>query len=296
MITYRIALPVLVLLVAAIFVVGQLRGKTLSDDSISTPEEQADSKTENTTSVTAPRPASEAASSNTRKKEAYVELPPWTSVVVGKIVAIEPTQWCDFEGNGGVSCYSGYGLKIAVERQISGQPISEKELFQRAGSAGHYGCADFNQLVEQRRLWKIRHLGKSFEFDPLIGRDYTKKDLDVFVELNAGKITFNQASSYFDREDDLCQVAQATADIESGKADAYGYYNRGRLHEQLGRYENALQDLSKSISLDPKLACSYHVRALTYAALGKRSLAQSDYDKAVSLDPELLKELKPLPR
>lgn len=169
---------------------------------------QSHLKVSNTVARRFPMRASLTSMSDARDQRATVELPPWTSVVTAKVVAIEPAAWCSAQG----ACYQGYQLRIAVERRISGNAFSEKELFQRATNASDYGSSDFKQIIGQSRLWKIRSLGESLELAPLVSRPYTPKDLSVFADLKAGTISFNQAFSYFEAEDTRCQISQFNED------------------------------------------------------------------------------------
>jgi tetratricopeptide (TPR) repeat protein len=63
------------------------------------------------------------------------------------------------------------------------------------------------------------------------------------------------------------------------------YCNAGQALFGLGRYDEALTDLSKSIEMDPTVCAGedYFYRAKTYEKLGKTDLAEKDRDSAKKL-------------
>ena len=65
------------------------------------------------------------------------------------------------------------------------------------------------------------------------------------------------------------------------------YNNRGNAYADLGQYERAIQDYSKSIGLYPNDYVAYYNRGNTYKDLGKYNQAIKDYNKAIQLNPNL---------
>lgn len=57
-------------------------------------------------------------------------------------------------------------------------------------------------------------------------------------------------------------------------ADAYHY--RADAYLNLGRYKQALEDYSRTVSLRPRDPFRYYARALAYQKMGRPSLAQAD--------------------
>jgi Tfp pilus assembly protein PilF len=55
----------------------------------------------------------------------------------------------------------------------------------------------------------------------------------------------------------------------------------------LGRYEEAIADMSQSIKLDPKDTLAYVLRGLVYQSDGKEDLAFDDFSYAIKLNPTL---------
>jgi len=74
---------------------------------------------------------------------------------------------------------------------------------------------------------------------------------------------------------------------ESLKLEEYAgsYNNRGIAYAKLNKYEQAIEDFSKAIELDPDFAEAYNNRGLSYAELNEHEQAIKDYDKAIELNP-----------
>jgi tetratricopeptide (TPR) repeat protein len=68
--------------------------------------------------------------------------------------------------------------------------------------------------------------------------------------------------------------------------DANAYYSRGLVHSRLEQHQQAIQDLTKSLSLNPQHACAYNVRGWSHLELGQNQQAVEDYSKAIDLDPD----------
>ena len=75
---------------------------------------------------------------------------------------------------------------------------------------------------------------------------------------------------------------------------AVAYSNRGVAYKELGNIESAINNLSKAIELNPKLARPYYHRGLIYEKLGDKELAINDLVQAAKLGDKdtqtLLKE------
>jgi tetratricopeptide (TPR) repeat protein len=67
--------------------------------------------------------------------------------------------------------------------------------------------------------------------------------------------------------------------------DANLYYNRGCAHLASGRYDAALSDFTKSISLNETWSLAYNNRGTTYARLGDYDKAIEDFTAAIRLEP-----------
>ncbi|KAK3359077.1 mitochondrial outer membrane 72K protein [Lasiosphaeria hispida] len=88
---------------------------------------------------------------------------------------------------------------------------------------------------------------------------------------------FEQAAAAFDRALELGDL---------GDCAPYAYNMRGTFRCLMGKHEEALADLSKSIELDPTMTQSYIKRASMNLELGAPDVAEDDFKKAMDQNPE----------
>jgi tetratricopeptide (TPR) repeat protein len=74
--------------------------------------------------------------------------------------------------------------------------------------------------------------------------------------------------------------------ISLDPSDARAYNNRGNTYDALGKVEAALADFDRAVALDPANAEAYNNRGLTFHALGKYGAALVDYDRAIAINPQ----------
>ena len=55
------------------------------------------------------------------------------------------------------------------------------------------------------------------------------------------------------------------------------YYNRGRIHYQLGKYDKALFDFNRAIELNPNAVDAYWWRSRTYGLQNNYELEITDF-------------------
>ncbi|CAD8195646.1 unnamed protein product [Paramecium octaurelia] len=67
--------------------------------------------------------------------------------------------------------------------------------------------------------------------------------------------------------------------------DQIGYINRGELCNQIGQKQQALEDYSSAIQIDPENAEFYYIRGVLNHDMGNYESALLDYDKAIELEP-----------
>ena len=67
------------------------------------------------------------------------------------------------------------------------------------------------------------------------------------------------------------------------------YYNRASVYQTIGQYQQAIQDFTQAIRLNPLQAYLYESRALAYDELGEDINAQSDRDLACQVDKTFCK-------
>jgi len=63
------------------------------------------------------------------------------------------------------------------------------------------------------------------------------------------------------------------------------YHNRGLQFALLGYPDQALLDLTKAVTINPKQVLAFNDRAATYMKKGEYAAAVADYDKAIALNP-----------
>jgi tetratricopeptide (TPR) repeat protein len=73
--------------------------------------------------------------------------------------------------------------------------------------------------------------------------------------------------------------------IDPQRAD--GYLGRANALNTLGRYEESLEDYAKALEIDPKLANAYVNRGIAYSHLGEYKKAIADYERGLELDPKI---------
>ena len=64
--------------------------------------------------------------------------------------------------------------------------------------------------------------------------------------------------------------------LKRDKPDGYYYYVRGSIYYDMGKYENAIKDYTKSIELNPDNESAYYFRSCCYEKIGKAKEAEAD--------------------
>ena len=72
--------------------------------------------------------------------------------------------------------------------------------------------------------------------------------------------------------------------LEADTEDARAWAERGEVHRQLGKYDDAIADCTQAIQLDPNLAMAYASRGGAYRMKRDYDMAISDCTRAVQLD------------
>lgn len=87
-------------------------------------------------------------------------------------------------------------------------------------------------------------------------------------------------------DEDWDRVIRAcTAMIRSGRTDSYPYVFRGNAYLAKHQYDNAIQDYSRVVSLQPEDVYALTKRGLAYKGSGDYDRALADLDKAISITP-----------
>ncbi|HEX7533966.1 MAG TPA: tetratricopeptide repeat protein [Syntrophales bacterium] len=79
---------------------------------------------------------------------------------------------------------------------------------------------------------------------------------------------------------------KAVYDKQIKEMRAIDWYERGFADINLGKYDQAIGDLSTAIELNPKEVGPYHNRGLAYTKLRQYAEAVQDYSRAIELDPK----------
>ena len=115
-----------------------------------------------------------------------------------------------------------------------------------------------------------------------------------------------KAEEFFEQGKKLSSVENADQAIDNYskaiKIDpkfAKAYNNRGIAYVLKKKYDLAIKDFNKAIKLDPKNGKAYNNRAIVYSYQGETDKARQDLHKAQSLgtvvDPDFLKKIEALP-
>jgi len=94
---------------------------------------------------------------------------------------------------------------------------------------------------------------------------------------------YKKAISCFDKAINLCPIAAVAS-----------FCFRGKAFLAMGRYQEAIDDLSISLQYSPKVAEGYYDRGKAYIKLGKKSEAKKDFEMAIELNPEYVEAGKML--
>ena len=84
-------------------------------------------------------------------------------------------------------------------------------------------------------------------------------------------------------------IEEYTQAVELDPKLAKAYNNRGYAYFKKGQWDLAIAELSKAIELDPNHAVAYYNRGYAYLEKGQWDLAIADCGKAIELDPHYAK-------
>ena len=84
---------------------------------------------------------------------------------------------------------------------------------------------------------------------------------------------------------DLCSRAIASRQIK-GEDLAPIYYNRGWAQDELGNYDQAIEDYGRALHIRSDYAEAYVARGYSYGRIGERERAIADYGRALEADPD----------
>lgn len=118
--------------------------------------------------------------------------------------------------------------------------------------------------------------------------DFENAMTDIDNALNMDSLDMDymsyKANIYYEMGKPLQAIDQWTNVLSHYPDNYWAYYRRGWFRKIIGDYDNALEDLSMSIVLEPLYTYSYDARADIYLKQGKRELAEADFRKIIEIE------------
>ncbi|HLF62425.1 MAG TPA: tetratricopeptide repeat protein [Saprospiraceae bacterium] len=115
--------------------------------------------------------------------------------------------------------------------------------------------------------------------------DLALADYDRSIALKKdGDVINSRARMYFDQQKWREAIADYNLAIEAKPTGEF-YINRGAAYAMIGNMQNALNDMTEGLRLDPAFPNGYKNRSLVYQSLGQIENAQSDLLKYLDLNP-----------
>ena len=96
----------------------------------------------------------------------------------------------------------------------------------------------------------------------------------------------NKGTAYLDQGEFDEAIEEYTEAIELDPNYTTAYHNRAFVYSEIGEYDKAIADLTKTIELDPNYARAYYGRGLMYESLGKKAEAIADFEKCIQVSQE----------
>lgn len=93
-----------------------------------------------------------------------------------------------------------------------------------------------------------------------------------------------KANIYYEMGKPLQAISQWTKVLLHYPDSYWAYYRRGWFRKIIGDYDNALEDLSMAIILEPTYTYSYDARGDIYIKQGKKELAEADFRKIIEIE------------
>ena len=181
-----------------------------------------------------------------------------------KAISIEPRYWSVFREE---PFYIGLGKRqLAIDSYIKRKTDSYAGLPETD--------LDFVELQtdDQASVSKFENGEDSIE--KVSGRSVTKESFINPSEDEEDKTAAFSLITF--RKDEASSTVNSKAET---------LYKRGKMNQELGEQNNALDDYSAAITISPGFAPALYDRALCYVSLGKDELALEDFSNAIALEP-----------
>ena len=118
--------------------------------------------------------------------------------------------------------------------------------------------------------------------------DFETAMTDIDNALNMDSLDMDymsyKANIFYEMGKPLLAISQWTKVLSHYPDNYWAYYRRGWFRKIIGDYDNALEDLSMSIVLEPSFTYSYDARADIYLKQGKKELAEADFRKIIEIE------------
>lgn len=118
--------------------------------------------------------------------------------------------------------------------------------------------------------------------------DFETAMTDIDNALNMDSLDMDymsyKANIFYEMGKPLLAISQWTKVLSHYPDNYWAYYRRGWFRKNIGDYDNALEDLSMSIVLEPSYTYSYDARADIYLKQGKIELAEADFRKIIEIE------------
>jgi tetratricopeptide (TPR) repeat protein len=106
-----------------------------------------------------------------------------------------------------------------------------------------------------------------------------KKTCIALLSMEKAKLTLEQG----ELEDAIGHLTEVIRNMQGAGA----YLLRGQAFLKLGRFDEAVEDFTKSLQIRPNSVKAHLGRSQAYEGKGLADLAKRDFDKAVAIDPKL---------
>ena len=150
--------------------------------------------------------------------------------------------------------------------------------------------ADFNKAIELKPDYAAAFYSRGLN-EQISGKENAALlDFNTAIKLDPRMVDayLGRALIFYIRGNAEKTLADYTKIIDL-RPDGSSYYCRGLAYLDFGQPQPAIDDLTKSIKLDPSYYWSYVQRAKAYRKVGKTALAVTDEKKAAQIGPPQIK-------